>query len=444
MAFCSGAAIPTDRQSLSSSISVSVSGLSGLVATNSQDDASSILFCSPTEAASLPTTSSSKPVPRPIKLRAACNHCFSAKVRCDGNKTGCRRCSEKRLECAYSESRVGKVVGKRRKRPLAQPVDYNVPFNSQSWSAAPNHDTTQAIPSPATTQGSDECTLAKESYCNRPVWATFVAQGGDHDQGFLSVDDNTDSPATIEMAGNRNMSLTSDAGSSFFPNSGLPTPALSPPQFTRYASPIHFQIQPTSRDISTLVHSQYSTMPVIQKPGRVPEDEETVCIKLLAHLKRHRRDETGLLAAQVELLKKSNAVVRRILKSKNVRSDYACQLLLSNVLDNLVRLCEQLCDQQSTLKVVPITSDDVSQFLHDEPDMGMESSMLNGGSIQQQPLTPPDGEVLPILAKDVLSLNSTVSDMLKKRPLDGFQMLGRHETFHIALEQRLMRVIAGL
>ncbi|KAL2441712.1 hypothetical protein ABEF95_016222 [Exophiala dermatitidis] len=183
-------------------------------------------------------------------------------------------------------------------------------------------------------------------------------------------------------------------------------------------------------------------MPVTQKPCRVPEDEETVCIKLLAHLKRHRRDETRPLGAQVELLKKSNAVVRRILKSKNVRSDYACQLLLSNVLDNLVRLCEQLYDQQLTLKAVSL--DDVSQFLHDEPDMGMESSMLNGGSIQQQPLTAPDREALPILAKDVLSLNSTVSNMLKKRPLDGFQMLGRHETFHIAMEQRLMRVIAVL
>ncbi|RMD44693.1 hypothetical protein DV735_g242, partial [Chaetothyriales sp. CBS 134920] len=57
---------------------------------------------------------------KPIKLRAACNNCFSAKVRCNGDKTGCARCMEKKLSCVYSESRVGKVVGKRRKRLIEE------------------------------------------------------------------------------------------------------------------------------------------------------------------------------------------------------------------------------------------------------------------------------------------------------------------------------------
>ncbi|RDW70878.1 Zn(II)2Cys6 transcription factor domain-containing protein [Aspergillus mulundensis] len=52
---------------------------------------------------------------RPPKLRAACNECHAAKVRCSGEKTGCQRCSNLRLKCAFSISRIGKVPGKRSK-----------------------------------------------------------------------------------------------------------------------------------------------------------------------------------------------------------------------------------------------------------------------------------------------------------------------------------------
>ncbi|KAL4784202.1 hypothetical protein BJX76DRAFT_367837 [Aspergillus varians] len=52
---------------------------------------------------------------RPPKLRSACNECHAAKVRCSGEKTGCQRCSNLRLKCAFSISRIGKVPGKRSK-----------------------------------------------------------------------------------------------------------------------------------------------------------------------------------------------------------------------------------------------------------------------------------------------------------------------------------------
>ncbi|KAL3457217.1 hypothetical protein BJX64DRAFT_293387 [Aspergillus heterothallicus] len=57
-------------------------------------------------------TSSSK---RPPKLRSACNECHAAKVRCSGEKTGCQRCGNLHLKCAFSISRIGKVPGKRSK-----------------------------------------------------------------------------------------------------------------------------------------------------------------------------------------------------------------------------------------------------------------------------------------------------------------------------------------
>ncbi|KAL3475116.1 hypothetical protein BJX99DRAFT_259732 [Aspergillus californicus] len=52
---------------------------------------------------------------RPPKLRSACNECHAAKVRCSGEKTGCQRCGNLRLKCAFSISRIGKVPGKRSK-----------------------------------------------------------------------------------------------------------------------------------------------------------------------------------------------------------------------------------------------------------------------------------------------------------------------------------------
>ncbi|KAI9375782.1 hypothetical protein BJX61DRAFT_539513 [Aspergillus egyptiacus] len=52
---------------------------------------------------------------RPPKLRSACNECHAAKVRCSGEKTGCQRCANLRLKCAFSISRIGKVPGKRSK-----------------------------------------------------------------------------------------------------------------------------------------------------------------------------------------------------------------------------------------------------------------------------------------------------------------------------------------
>src|SRR5436190_1617056 len=54
------------------------------------------------------------------KLRAACNSCCAAKVKCSGQKTGCERCHSIGSACIYLESRVGKVPGVRAKRKQSQ------------------------------------------------------------------------------------------------------------------------------------------------------------------------------------------------------------------------------------------------------------------------------------------------------------------------------------
>ncbi|KAL6245835.1 hypothetical protein RBB50_006988 [Rhinocladiella similis] len=387
--------------------------------------------CSPTPAA-LPTPP--KNAPKPIKLRAACNQCFSAKVRCDGNKQGCCRCSEKRLSCTYSESRVGKVVGKRRKRPLP---DLSGNVSSQPWIVNGTVCPVQSIPSPAASHGSEE---SAKAHCPVPSWSSS-AFSATPDQGLMTFDETTETLNAIEMANNRSFSMTSEV--SFFTNNGLPTPALSPPQFTRYLSPAHLDPQPTAKqglsvpiDPRRLCPPGHSASFARQVgPSVFQEDEETVCIKLLALLKRHSLDDFEARETQLELLKKSNAAVRGLLQSKTIRSAYTCHLLLSNILNHLVCLCERLClnmIQDSRHLSVE------SQFLQDQVHFDAVPGFFEHGTLAApQAVQAPDEATLRTLLGEVMSFASTVGGMLKRKPLDGFQSLGRHETFHVDLERRL-------
>ncbi|KIW11329.1 hypothetical protein PV08_10629 [Exophiala spinifera] len=392
--------------------------------------------CTPTPEV-LPTPP--KNAPKPIKLRAACNQCFSAKVRCDGNKQGCRRCCEKRLSCIYSESRVGKVVGKRRKRPLP---DQSANVGSQPWIVNGTACAVQSIPSPAASHGSEEFTKA---HCSVPSWSSSSSFSATPDQGLMNFDETTETLNAIEMANNRSFSITSEV--SFFTNNGLPTPALSPSQFARYLSPAQLENQSTSnQELSVPIDPRRlcppgHTAPFTRHAGLslVPEDEETICIKLLAHLKRHSSDASQSREMQLELLKKSNAAVRRLLQSKTIRTAYTCHLLLSNILNNLVHLCERLC--QNTNEDSRHLSVE-SQFIQDQMNFDAVPGFFeNGTAAAPQPIQAPDAETLKSLSREVMSFTSMVGDMLKRKPLDGFQCLGRHETFHVDLELRLSKAM---
>ncbi|KAL4776769.1 hypothetical protein BDW60DRAFT_202875 [Aspergillus nidulans var. acristatus] len=107
---------------------------------------------------------------RPPKLRSACNECHAAKVRCSGEKTGCQRCSNLRLKCAFSISRIGKVPGKRSKAnratvmastsssasisisssSLSTPImSPPIPMTSHSYDSPRAYEARNAIPIPA-------------------------------------------------------------------------------------------------------------------------------------------------------------------------------------------------------------------------------------------------------------------------------------------------------
>ena len=231
------------------------------------------------------------------------------------------------------------------------------------------------------------------------------------------------------MADCRSYSMASDL--SFFHSNGLPTPCFSPPQSTRYLSPAQLETCPTSRqspcrvDPAKLHPQRYTSF---SSNGNLhPEDKETVCIKLLAHLKKHSSDESQTQEVQLDLLKKSNAAVRRILRSKSIRRDYSCHLLLSSIINHLVRLCERLC--QGKLED--------SHFLPEQVHFGGVPGFFDTPVVPRAAVV--DQGMASSLVREVAEFTSIVGDFLKRKPIYGFQHLGRHETFHVELEQRLQK-----
>ncbi|KAH8888275.1 hypothetical protein GQ53DRAFT_843658 [Thozetella sp. PMI_491] len=67
---------------------------------------------------------------KPPRLRSACNQCYSAKVKCSGERDGCGRCKALRTECIYTESRVGKVPGVRSKKKNSEKEPHRVASNA--------------------------------------------------------------------------------------------------------------------------------------------------------------------------------------------------------------------------------------------------------------------------------------------------------------------------
>jgi hypothetical protein len=311
---------------------------------------------------------------------------------------------------------VGKVVGKRRKRPADDAIGH---INSRSWIL---HNPLPLHPShsPSFTHATGLTEGNSSIPDNTPAWTPSVY--GVVDPSFLNLDDCNASLNAMDMNDKRTYSMTSDS-MSFFTNSGLPTPGISPPQCPRYLSPAHLETRPSSRqsvypvDQLKLFPKRYTSTPSVDASA---DDEETVCIKLLAHLKKHSNHNSQPREVQLHLLKKANAVVRRLLRSPNIKSDYACHLLLTSIVNQLVKLCEILCHDKSEVKQEQSYFGGVAPFL------------ISGVSQLDQ-----DG--IGSFVREVQSFSITIGDLLKKQPVHGFQHLGRHETFHVELEQRLKK-----
>ena len=354
-------------------------------------------------------------------------HTDTAKVRCDGNRASCKRCNDKHITCVYSESRVGKVVGKRRKRPADDSIGT---VDSESWIV--NQQALASMPSPAATASSSE-TSAKR-HCSEESWTCFIAD----EQNFPDSSEASDALQSIDLGNRRSSSVESEV--QFYVTGGLQTPDLSPPNTFRYLSPAILDATPMSRQISNT-----TTIPLIQRTSSAasmrsrldlnqPEDEETVCIKLLAHLKKYSISTVPDQTFQLDLLTKSNASVRRILRFQSACNDYNCQLLLSSILTHLTTLCERLCytDRSETVR-------------HDQSGPGVhqrnsQSFDMRTGLVFQQS----SSETLRPLVLETSSIALDVGNLLKRKPLDGFQTIGKWELYIVELGFRLQNALADL
>lgn len=286
------------------------------------------------------------------------------------------------------------------------------------------------MPSPATTNTSDE--QSKRS-CTNSSWTSFIA-----DDQTPATWDTLDEQyqTTFDMDQAQCFSLTNEQYTGSL--SGFPTPALSPPE-VRYLSPMALETRPTSRQSSitpttNLLRPAGAAQVQPTPEPQIPEDEEMVCMKLLAHIKKqsqvHQTVESG-----IALLRKVNAALKRIMASKVARSEYACQLLLTSILNALVLHCERT----SRLCLAPRAQQSSQQTFAFQP-----SSEYFNASFSADRADPASLVVLRELVQTVANISSTLGDSLKRKPMNGFQTLGRHESLMLTLSQRLKVSLASL
>ncbi|KAL8243882.1 hypothetical protein R6Q59_010140 [Mikania micrantha] len=374
----------------------------------------------------MPATTDAKPAGsnpngKPIKLRSACNSCFSAKVRCDGDKTGCKRCLEKRLDCHYSESRVGKVVGKRRKKPLPNTIQgvssdgWNVQFADPSVLTSPVH-----IPAPPQQQDKKFGPLSS--------WNTYTSLD---DHNMIDFADCTEDQFNGFQVP-RPYSLQTELP--MFTNNGLPTPPGMSPTDMTFLSPAAFETRPpTPRGMGLAdtckFYAPKFTPSTSMTPEPLIEDEETICIRLLAHLKKNPSERENY-ESQLQLIKKTNAAIRRLLKSRATQNDYSCQMLLSTIATHLVAMCERVCQYR------PMQTD----FLHDHFMMDTVPGYLDTSMVEQQ--TAEIHDSAKVVVNEAAVLSSAIGDLLKRRPLmNGYQGVGRHESLHVDLDVRVKKAL---
>jgi hypothetical protein len=326
---------------------------------------------------------------------------------------------------------VGKVVGRRRKRPLEDAVGT---VNSSEWVVA-NYVPPNAMPSPANTSTSED----SAKFLNQKTsWLPGMESTGQPGYATgplseLSPAQTTDSYSFMD----RKDSLPS--------STGLPTPALSPPQYA-YLSPMILENRPQSvvnptNNTSTASQFLAPSRPIsaARKPEpRQAEDEEMVCIKLLGHLKKSSAKEEQSLDDLVSTIKKSDEVIRRILKSKKARADYGCIMLLSNTMIKVVDLCERVANKHFE---EPDGGD--AHFLSEFDDNFFnepEQNYFNTDFSVESPQADRAAMLREMLAQSA-DLVQAVGCLLQRKPLNGFQAVGRHEVLHLDLSHRLRATV---
>lgn len=323
---------------------------------------------------------------------------------------------------------VGKVVGKRRKRPLPD-ANLRDSFSNQ-WTNSAGQTT---LPSPAPTNVSES---QNKRACHSSSWPSVAQPEIQQSLDFSSCGDQF---LNFELCQQNELNAGSDG--SYIIEASLPTPSMSPQQ-TQYLTPSELDAATPSTSVTsifTVPTTNQTTLYHCSDPNMLYqeiEDDEVMLIKLLTQLKRLSMQSHHTFRSAISLVDKTNAAMERMLQSKTVRADYACHLLLTNILMHLVTFCELV----STLRG-PQTG---NELLFDKNI----ASGYNSEILQEQASLAESATTLQFAAKEAVrntvAICVSVGNLLKRVPLHGFQVVGRNEGALIDLERRLRHTISTL
>ncbi|KAJ9659433.1 hypothetical protein H2198_003162 [Neophaeococcomyces mojaviensis] len=291
-----------------------------------------------------------------------------------------------------------------------------------------------SLPSPAPTHVSEK---QSKKNCVSNDWTSLISYD---EQSPLEFSNCEEQLLNLEMSQSAAFSNADDM--SYILQTGLPTPSMSPPQM-RYLSSSDLETvsstsPPNMPPLSQGVSVRGSQTMATRRAEALPEDDETVCIKLLAHLKRFSQQQQSYESV-LSLVQKTNAALRRLLRSRTIRTNYSCHLLLTNIVLHLASFSERL---------IPVPP----QQQHPQPENEFvhESYLIDGDSDLCNIQRRQNGiwqDMRPLTKNAVtesIMINAGVGDLLKRKPLDGFQVLGRQESAHIEIDSQLRGVLASL
>lgn len=326
---------------------------------------------------------------------------------------------------------VGKVVGKRRKRPL--PDSGLGGPKTNPWNASIN---SIAMPSPASTHVSES---SNKRNCMSNEWTSLISYDGQSPFDFSTGDEHFLNFDLYQDSGS-----SSNKDSSIIANTGLPTPSMSPPNM-QFLAPSDLEncsrhneahrVQGHSDLAEQTARSQYGSPQVVQM-----EDDESACLRVLTHLKRYSSQQRQPLKLTLSLAHRTNATVKRLLRSRTIRSDYTCHLLMTSIMLHLASMYERTWSvMQPPPSKVYSDQEFINEYYLTENDQETSSN-----STRQD--THPMGSTVSIKnhVHESAVLCSQIGDLLKRKPLQGFQTLGRHESTLIEVGLRFREVLSTL
>lgn len=326
---------------------------------------------------------------------------------------------------------VGKVVGKRRKRPLpdSRLADSKAgPWNINMGSVA--------MPSPASTHVSE---LSNKRNRMSNDWTSLISYDGQSPLDFSACDEQF---LNLDLCQEASSSSIND--SSFMMNTGLPTPSMSPPEMQFVTPP---DIESFSRQDSGGRHQDPSipTQYVMRsqsghQQAYIIEDDETVCLRLLHHLKRCSSQQRQPLQLVLSLVHRANATIKRLLRSRTIKSDYTCHLLLTSIMLHLASIYEHT---SRTLQQQQQKAFSDQEFINECCLVDNEHEGPSESTRQDAQPADSTASVKGFVQESML-LCSSIGDLLKRKPLNGFQTLGRHESALIEVGLRFKRVMSNV